>query len=365
MIALLAVSVLSLVGSFVCSLSEAALYSISESKVGAMVEQKKHGAALLAKVRSQMDRAIAAILIINTCANTVGAAVAGAIVANLYGQTWLGVFTGLFTLAVLFASEIVPKSLGVARADFFAPRFAWVIHVMILLTFPLVRVAELVTRRINGDRPHQAPTELEIMTLTRLAARHGALPPHEAQMVFNALRLNDVRLREIMTPRPVVFALPDTLPLKRVEQHSEHWTHSRLPVVRDTNPSEVRGIVHRRDVFDILIREQEGDRTLADVMRPVRFVRDTQTADEALRMFLDGREHMFVVHDEYGLYVGIVTLEDVLETLLGREIVGEHDPVADMQALARRRAAERGLRVPAPPSAQSPPQQPRPDIRQA
>ncbi|MGD9692441.1 MAG: CNNM domain-containing protein [Phycisphaerales bacterium] len=341
MLALALTVLVSLVGSFACSLCEAALYSVSDIRVAALVAEKRRGAALLQAIRSNIDRAIAAILTINTIANTIGAAVAGAIVAERFGNAWLGLFSGAFTLAVLFAAEIIPKSLGVAHADVLAPRLAPVIRAMILLTYPLVRLSEYLARYIVGKKKTIAPTEHEILAMTRLAARHGVIDPSEARMVFNALRLDRIPVRDIMTPRSVVFALPDSLPLSRLEQHSEHWTHSRLPLVKDNNPNEVIGIVHRRDVFDILAREEPGERTLHDLRRPVQFIRDDVPADEALERFLAGRQHMFIVLDQYGSFIGLVTLEDALETLLGKEIVGEHDPAPDMQALARERASSR------------------------
>lgn len=341
----LAVAVLfSLVGSFICSLCEAALYSVSDTRVAAMVHDGVPGAKTLAKLRAHIDKAIAAILTFNTIANTVGAAVAGAIVGAKYGNVWLGVFSGLFTLAILFGSEVIPKSVGVAHADYLAPRLAWVIEAMVIALYPLVLLCGMMTRRIVGKRRVSAPTEHEILSMLRLAVRHGELPAHEAEIVANALKLDRFTVRQIMTPRSVVFALPHTMPLRSIEQHSEHWVHSRLPVVRDDKPDEVLGVVNRRDVFDMLVHEEEGDKTLADVMRPVQFVKDDARADAALQRFLSGRQHMFIVVDEYGLFVGIITLEDVLETLLGREIVGEHDPVTDMQALARRQMVARGVR---------------------
>lgn len=343
----------SLAGSFICSLCEAALYSVNDVRVASMVNDKRPGAALLQKLRGNIDRAIAAILTINTITHTAGAAIGGAIIGDLYDDALLGVFTAVFTVLLLFGTEIIPKSIGVAKADSLAPRIAWIIQTMIFAVYPLVRLCEILSRLIIRDRSESAPSEFEILAMTRAAARHGVLPPHEAQIVANALKLNDIQVREIMTPRSVVFALPDTLPLARLEQHSEHWVHSRLPVVRDSNPNEVRGIVHRRDVFDLLVHETEGAKTLSDVMRPARFIRDTARADEALLQFLAGRQHMFIVLDEFGLFVGIITLEDVLESLLGREIVGEHDPVTDMQALARKKAADKGLSVVEPPRHQA------------
>lgn len=343
--ALVVVTILSLLGSFLCSLCEAALYSVSDSAVAGMLQQKRRGARILAKLRVRIDRAIAAILAINTIANTVGASVAGFLVGQLYGSTALGVFSAAFTLSILFVAEIIPKSIGVARANSIAPRVAWIIEMMILTSYPLVILCERLTSVINRGAKKEGPSQHEILSMTRMAVRLGSLEAHEAELVSNALELDEYEVREIMTPRSVTFVLPDELKLKDVDQHAHHWIHSRLPVVRDDRPNEIVGVVHRRDVFDLLVSEQEGDKKIRDVMRPVRFIGASSGADEALREFLAGRQHMFVVVDEYGTWVGIVTLEDVLETLLGSEIIGEHDPVADMQDLALQKAAEQGIEV--------------------
>lgn len=339
---------LSLAGSFLCSLCEAALYSVTDVRVGAMVAESRPGARLLQKLRANLDRAIAAILTINTLTHTAGASVGGAIIGQRFNDTWVGIFTGAFTVVLLLATEIIPKSLGATRADYFAPRIAWMIHAMIIATYPIVIVCEFVARAVNRSREVVAPTEHEILAMTRLAARHGEMEIDTARVVHNAIKLDRIPVRDIMTPRSVVFALSDRLPLSMIEQHSEHWTHSRLPLVRDNNPNEVVGIVHRRDVFDILVRDDQAARTktLADLKRPVQFIRDDVPADEVLQKFLAGRQHMFIVVDEFGLWIGIVTLEDVLEQLLGKEIVGEHDPVTNMQELALKKAeAVHGGRV--------------------
>lgn len=336
---------LSLLGSFLCSLCEAALYTVTDAQVGAMMQQRKWGARTLARLRSNMDRAVAAILTVNTVAHTVGASVAGAAVGELTGNTGLAIFSALFTIAILLFTEIIPKSIGIARATSVAPATAWIIESMIWSMFPLVIMSERLTRILNRGAKRQGPSEHEILSMTRMAVRLGSLEAHEAELVSNALELDEYEVREIMTPRSVTFVLPDELKLKDVDQHAHHWIHSRLPVVRDDRPNEIVGVVHRRDVFDLLVSEQEGDKKIRDVMRPVRFIGASSGADEALREFLAGRQHMFVVVDEYGTWVGIVTLEDVLETLLGSEIIGEHDPVADMQDLALQKAAEQGIEV--------------------
>lgn len=337
------VSLVSVAGSFLCSVCEAALYTVSDSRAAAMAQARVLGARRLVKLKSDIDMAVAAILTLNTITHTVGAAVAGALVAKAAGSIWVGVFSAVFTVLILFASEIIPKSYGIARADTLAPRLAWVVQWMIWSLWPLAWLCAKMTRWLNRNRPRSAPTELEILSMARLAASEGELPAHEAQLVTNALKLDQITVHDLMTPRSVVYALPDAMPLMNAEKQSEHWVHSRLPVLRDDNPEEVVGIVHRRDVFDLIASELEGEKTIADVMRPVRFVRADSKADQALQQFLSGRQHMFIVLDKYGSWVGLITLEDVLEALLGQEIVGEHDLVTDMQALARRRAAERGI----------------------
>lgn len=339
---------LSLLGSFLCSLCEAALYTVTDAQVGSMIQQRKWGARTLARLRSNMDRAIAAILTLNTVAHTVGASVSGAAVGELTGSTGLAIFSAIFTIAILLFTEIIPKSIGIARATSIAPATAWIVDFMIWSMFPLVLVSERLTRLLNRGVRKEGPSEHEILSLTRMAVRLGSLEPHEAELVSNALELDEYEVREIMTPRSVTFVLPDELRLADIDQHAHHWVHSRLPVVRDDNPNEIVGVIHRRDVFDLLVSERENGKKIKDVMRPVRFIGASAGADEALREFLAGRQHMFVVVDEYGTWIGIVTLEDVLETLLGREIVGEHDPVADMQDLARQQAAERGIEVDEP-----------------
>lgn len=339
---------LSLFGSFLCSLCEAALYTVTDAQVGAMIQQRTWGARTLARLRTNMDRAVAAILTVNTVAHTVGASVAGAAVGELTGSTGLAIFSALFTVAILLLTEIIPKSVGIARAATIAPATAWLVELMIWSMFPLVLVSERLTRMLNRGVRKEGPSEHEILSMTRMAARLGSLEPHEAELVSNALELDEYEVREIMTPRSVTFVLPDEMKLVDVDQHAQHWVHSRLPVVRDDNPNEVVGVVHRRDVFDLLVSERENGKRIKDVMRPVRFIGASAGADDALREFLAGRQHMFVVVDEYGTWVGIVTLEDVLETLLGREIIGEHDPVEDMQDLARQQAAARGIEVDEP-----------------
>ncbi|MBN1477646.1 HlyC/CorC family transporter [Candidatus Sumerlaeota bacterium] len=334
-----------LITSFLCSLFEAALYSIPPSRVEALRSRGHPAGRRLAALRADIDRPIAAILILNTIANSAGAVLAGALVGQHFGSQFLGIFTAALTFAILFLSEIIPKTLGAAYAPAIAPRIAMPLSVLVTVLSPLVWLCRGVTRILRrGHGPHVASEE-DILAMAMHGAKHGELLPEEARWVGNAMRLNDRTARDLMTPRTVVYSLPADLPLAMIEAHSAHWTHSRLPLVRDDQPDQVEGIVFRRDVFDRLASDQtEG--TLRDLMGPALFVPETMPANLLLQTFIRARQHLAVVVDEFGGMEGVVTLEDVLEELLGEEIVDEHDVHVDMQEHARREARRRRGRQP-------------------
>lgn len=340
MFALALVVALTVSVSFLCSLMEAALYSIPPSRVEALRRQGSAAGRVLAELRADIDKPIAAILTLNTIANSAGAVISGALASDLFGSAVLGVFTALLTLGILFFSEIVPKTLGAVHASALAPRLAPLIRGLVLVLMPFVAACRWFTRLLRPEKVTHLASEEDILALTRLGVLSGSLLPEEAQWVANALKLNEVTARDLMTPRPVVYSLPTDLPLRLVEAHSAHWTHSRLPLVKDDRPDQVEGIVLRRDVFDALVAGRtEG--ALRDLMKPALYVPDTMPANRLLQTFLQNRQHLAIVVDEFGGMEGVVTLEDVLECLLGAEIVDETDKHVDMQEYARRVAARR------------------------
>ncbi len=326
-----------LVISFLCSLWEAALLSIPPSRIEALRAEGNRGAKRLARLRADIDQPIAAILILNTVAHSAGAVWAGALVDKQFGHQWLTLFTVVLTLAILFISEIIPKTIGAVHATALAPRMAWSMDLLVRALWPLVYLCRGITHLLrHGAEPH-ITSEADILAMTRQSGKHGAILPEEARWVTNALKLNDVTARDLMTPRTVVFSMPVDLPIERVESHSAHWKHSRLPLVRDNQPDQVEGIVLRRDVFDALAADRTGI-TMRDLMKPALFVPETMTANHLIKTFIDARQHLAVVLDKFGGMEGVVTLEDVLEELLGEEIVDEHDIHVDMQEYARHRA---------------------------
>ena len=326
----------SLLISFFCSILEASLYSVTRSQIETLQRQGDRRAAVLIRMRRHIDESIAAILITNTVANTLGAAWAGVLVDQRFGNVWFAVFSACFIFSVLFFAEIIPKSLGVRYAPALAPLLARPLLLLTWLLWPLVKVCVFTTQMWGARNKRSHGSEEDIISLAQLIERQGEIFPHEAEWVANALRLNDVTAYDLMTPNPVVARVPVTLSLRQSPIDADHWRFSRLPVCTGDDPDEIVGVVHRRKVFDALARN-EFDRTIADLMEPLEFVSEAMPGHRLLDRFLQKRRHLFCVRAESGQFTGVVTLEDVLECLLGREIVDETDLHEDMQELARRR----------------------------
>ena len=329
---------LTLLASFFCSLFEAALYAITASQIELLRRQGGFGTERLSLLRQNIDEPITAILTINTVANTIGSAWSGALVGMYYGP-YFGLFAAGLTLAILMFAEIVPKSLGVAYAFQLGRWIAWPLQVMVWVIWPLVKISGRIVGLLTSDRPASGPTEDEVIVTSRLAYRRGELRLQELRWVENALRLDRVKARDMMTPRTVVYSLPADMSLSGIQQHSKHWVHSRLPLTEDENPDQIVGVIYRRDVFDAIARGQR-DRKLRELMRTIDFVPETMRGHDLLDKFIKERKHMVCVVNEYGGFEGVVTLEDVLEALLGTQIVDEFDLHPDMQQFARQRAQQ-------------------------
>jgi CBS domain containing-hemolysin-like protein len=341
---ILAVAGLTLLASFLCSLFEAALYSITPSQVELIKQRGVRGAGKLQQLRRNVEQPIAAILTVNTIAHTLGAAWCGAMVAAEFGDAMLGVFTAVFTVLVLALTEVVPKSLGVRHAGALGPLVAWPIQWMVWSVWPVVWLAERAMRGLTGGHAAPPPNEEEVLLFARMAADGGSVRGEERRWVENALRLDRVSAGELRTPRTVVECLAADMRLGDLDEQGLLLKHSRLPLVGNVS-DEVLGLVHRRDIYDALAADQH-DLKLRDLMRPIEFVPESMAAHDLLDLFLERRRHLVAVADEFGGFEGVVTLEDVLECFLGREIVDETDDVVDLQALARKRAAESGLIAP-------------------
>lgn len=325
---------LALAISFLCSLMEAVLYTISASQVE-MLKKKGHPSAdLLISMRSDINRPITAILTMNTLAHTVGATVAGASAAMVLGEKNLFLFSAVFTLAILILSEIIPKTIGVTYAVKLAPLIARPLYLMVITLKPAIWLCQVVTRLIpqNKDGGHISAEELR--TIASLSRKSGQIELDQERVINNILELGHKTVRQVMTPRTVTFSLDqdmtvaDTLKLEAMFSR-----HSRIPLYHNT-PNDVTGIVMRKDIL-LAAAEQKNNLPLSQLMNPVHFVAETAPLNRVLVDFYERHQHLFVVVDEYGAMTGIISMEDILEEIVGREIMDESDKAKNMRELAR------------------------------
>jgi len=324
-----------LIVSALCSLTEAALYSVAPAYVRQLAESGTIQGRLLVRFKENIGLPITAILIANTVANTAGASIAGAQARFLFGQSALVWFSVLFTLAVLVLAEIIPKVIGVSRNRAVSRAMAVPLDTLVRALWPLVRLTERFSGAIGGSREPVAP-ESEIQRIAELSAEEGSILQSEATLVKNVLKLDEIRARDIMTPRTVVFKRPNNLTVKDMSKEAWALPHARIPVHDAIESDDWTGLVLRRDILASLARDQ-FDMTLKALSKPLEFVPETLPGHDLLSLFIQRRKHLFGVIDEFGHIIGIVALEDVLESLIGEEIVDETDKVVDMREVARKR----------------------------
>ncbi|MDR2819507.1 MAG: CNNM domain-containing protein [Desulfovibrio sp.] len=327
--------IIAVVISFLCSLTEAALYAVSWSSIETMRRTGQATGERLFNLRSAIDKPIAAILTLNTLANTAGATVAGAAFLVVFGADYMAVFAIAFTLAILTIGEIVPKTLGVAYAAPVAAMMSRPLAVALKLLSPLLCLTGTLTRLVSPPSEGPKISEDDIRAIASLSRKSGQIKPYEEQFIRNVLSLDQKRVRDIMTPRTVVFSLPEDMTVEEAYTKPAIWHVSRIPVYGDDNEDLV-GVVERRTLARCY-KEDRRNARLSEIMRPLHFILETQTLDVLLHELLKSRGHLFAVLDEYAGLAGVVSLEDVLEELLGSEIMDESDRVADLRALARQR----------------------------
>lgn len=338
MLTLVLAVVIAVAVSFTCSLLETVLYSLSWSTIERLRKSGSKSGELLYALRTQVDKPIAAILTLNTIANTAGATVAGAAFLAVYGPEYMSIFAVGFTVLILTMGEILPKNLGVTKAEPLGVMLARPLAIMVKLMSPLLWVTSMITRLVSPPSAGPVISEDDIRAVTSLSRQAGRIKPYEEAFIRNVLALDQKRVREIMTPRTVVFELPDDLTVEQAYTDQRTWHFSRIPVYGDNN-EDIVGVVERR-TLGRCINEGRKDVTLNKIMRPVHFIIENQTLDVLLHDLLKARVHLFIVLDEYGGLAGVVSLEDVLEEILGSEIVDESDNVDDLRALARQRRRE-------------------------
>ncbi len=332
-----------LVTSTACSLFEAVLYSVPATHVEMLAQSGRPSGLRLKRMRQTIDRPISAILSLNTIANTGGGAVAGALAATALGEGNVIYFSIAFTLAILLLSEVLPKTIGVVYSRQLAPLIAQPLHMLVVVFSPLIALTQVATNLVwKGHQEHRVSDE-DLLTLVGSGLRSGTLKQHEARVIENVLSMETRTARQIMTPRPVVFTLGARVSAREAASDDALSKHSRVPIF-DANPEDFVGVVRAVDILRAVAQDR-FEVGMEEIMQPIHFVVDSTPLDELLRTFLERRQHLVAVIDEFGGFAGIVTLEDVLEELIGREIVDESDQVTDLRAYAHRRREETLRRV--------------------
>lgn len=316
-----------------CSLTEAVLYSVPWSFIEKLRGENKRTGQILYDLRRNVDEPITAILTLNTVAHTIGATVAGAAAASVFGASYLLVFSVVFTLCILVFAEIIPKTIGVLQNQRFSVILAYPLKYLVLVFFPAIKTIGYLIKLVGKGKMGPEAREEDILAMVSLSRKSGTLKRFEELTIQNILTLDDKTVREVMTPRTVVFSLPSERRVSDVWDREHVWPYSRVPVYSEGDPEEVVGIVYRREVLQLLAEGKEEVK-LQEIMKPVHFVLDSLTLDRVLVKFLESRLHLAVVLDEYGGLAGIITLEDILEEILGDEIMDETDQVADLRQLA-------------------------------
>jgi len=338
-----------LVVSFLCSLLEATLLSVTHAHIEVLIRQKRPAGLALKILKDRIDRPLIAILTLNTVANMFGAAGVGAEASKIAAARHIsepiavGVASGLLTLCILVFSEIVPKTIGAAYWKTFAPIAASPLRLIVLLLAPIISILEFLPRLISRGGSTGGVTREEISVLAEVGRAHGSIHAEETRVIANLLRLREMQTQDVITPRMEVASLKDDLTVAEALRDRENMRHTRIPVHAGTLDNTT-GVVLRARIMELALAGRTEVR-LRQIARPIHIVPETKTLASLLEEFLTRHEHLFLVVNEYGGAEGVVTLEDVVEALLGAQIVDESDASLDIRAAAMRRVREHRERV--------------------
>lgn len=324
--------------SFLCSILEAVLLSITPSFAETIQTEKPGRGAKIAKVRDNLDESLSSILILNTFAHTMGAAGVGSQALQVFGKEWETVIAVVLTLAILYFSEIIPKTLGATFWRQLAVPAAYTIAWLVKLVYPLVWISTRLTKLFSTNKENEITRE-EIIALASLGHKDGNLFTQENEYLSNLLSLREVKTEQILTPRSVVHMLDSNVTVSEALDDPETKQFTRIPVYGE-NMDDILGKIIRADLYEAE-RQGKGDQSIKTITQPIFSVSEKMSVQALLDAFIKQHAHLFLVNDEFGQTAGVVSLEDAIETLLGREIVDETDRVEDMQELARTKYRER------------------------
>ena len=327
--------------SFLCSVLEAVLLSTPVSFISMKQNEGASGADLMMRYKTNIDRPVAAILSLNTVAHTIGAAGVGSESVKVFGEAYFGIISAVLTLLILVISEIIPKTIGASYWRQLALPSAKIIRVLIVITYPLVWLSELLTKCFAPKIQPLTVSREEVVAMVGVGEDEGVFQKQESLVIKNFLRLKTVKAEDIMTPYVVVFSSSDKSTMRQLHQNPEFAKFSRIPIY-DSEKEYVTGYVRKADVLDNICAGN-SESSISEIKRPILYFPENEKVSDIWRSMLEHKEHISVITDEYGCMRGIVTMEDVIETMLGVEIVDECDTDTDLQAVAREKYSRPSL----------------------
>lgn len=326
---------LALAVSFLCSVLEAVILSVTMPYIETKEKEGSLSAKVLKNQKLKIDQPLSAILSVNTIAHTVGAAGVGAQAVAVFGETYFGIISAILTLLILVVSEIIPKTIGAIYWRQLAQASARILQGMIIVSYPLVKIAEFLTKMISGKGEKQTISRKEVAALAHLGMQEGVIEESESRIIDNLIRLKSFKIKTILTPRTVVVAAKEGLNISGFLKNRDFFKYSRIPIYQN-DKDNITGYVLKYEVLEKLANDEFSIK-LKDIKRPILVVYENQSIPDLFDQLLDKKEHIALVVDEYGGMEGIVTMEDIIETILGLEIVDETDKQADMQQVAKER----------------------------
>jgi len=332
--------ILSVGVSFVCSILESVLLSVNMSYVAVLEKEKPTVGKLLKLHKENINKSIASILILNTIANTLGAAAVGAQASLIFGNDAVVYVSIILTFAILFLSEIIPKTIGAIYWKSLAPMAAHIIRLFIWITYPIILTTLFVTNKISkGNEDSNSLTKEELLESMLLSEDEGVIDEKESDVIENILNLDNIKVGEVLTPRSVVFALDESLSIKEIiETKEDIFKFSRIPVYRESI-EDVVGIVMTKRIFKQALEDDSVN--VGSIKKDIFSINENIPVSKALDLFISKKDHMFLIKDNYDQTEGILTLEDCVETILGVEIVDESDSTVDMRELAKQKMKQK------------------------
>ena len=328
--------------SFLCSILEAVLMSTPLSYITMREDEGYKPAARFKEYKVDIDRPIAAILAMNTIANTFGASLVGVFTARAFGSAWVGWMSALVTLLILIVSEIIPKTIGTTRYKSLMGFTTKAIGFLLIVMYPLVVLIRYISRRFTNDEEEASISREEVSAMANVGEEEGVIDRSENKVIQNIIKLDNVKAYEAMTPRVVCSVAPESMTLGEYFDDDSFEHHSRIPVYSES-PEYITGYILRDDALEDLA-EDKFNKRLRDIKRDISLFNEEMSLADIWEALMKNKEQMAVIIDDYGCFQGLLTLEDIIETIFGLEIIDEMDEVTDMQEYAKERWRKRQKR---------------------